>query len=55
MATLEELRQAKVKLYFLLVSKGADQLTETEVNVMYELAKDSEIRAVLNFSLQKGA
>lgn len=38
-----ELAKAKVRLYTLLLDIGPDNMTETELNLMYELSKDEQV------------
>ena len=43
-----DVRQAKVWLYHLLLNKSNDELTGTEIDMMYNLSKDKYIQNVLS-------
>jgi len=50
---MNELKQAKIKLYTLLLKKPVDDLTEQEINIVYELAFDKDIKNHLNKFIQE--
>jgi hypothetical protein len=41
---IEQLSEAKSKLYSLLLSKLPDDMTDNEVDIMYLLSKDEDIQ-----------
>lgn len=44
----EELLEAKRKLYHLLLNKNSDELSDNEVEIMFQLSKDEQIQELLN-------
>lgn len=47
---MDTIIEAKRTLYGLLLSK--DDPTDSEINIMYELANDSDIREILNKAIK---
>ena len=45
---LSPIQQTKANLYKLLLEKDITTLTDVEIELMYQLAKDEEIQAILN-------
>jgi len=43
---------AKLKLYSILHKIDPDELTEIEINIMYELSRDHEIQEVFNKAME---
>lgn len=43
----QSLLEAKIQLYSLLLNKDQDMLSDSEVDIMYSLSKDSEVRSLL--------
>ncbi len=50
---MSELIEAKRNLYLLLLRKSNDEITDAEINIRYELAKDDDIQAILNNAIQR--
>lgn len=48
-----DIRQAKVWLYHLLLKKSNDELTDTEVDILFHLSKDRDIQNVLAKEIKK--
>ena len=48
----EEIFQAKLRLYNLLLKKDTKKLTDAEIKVMYELSKDHQIQDFLESKLE---
>lgn len=44
---LKELKDAKIKLYALLLSKKTETLTKNEIEISYALSLDEDIQQVL--------
>ena len=53
MKTIDELFEAKKRLYYLLLSLDYEKLTPQETNILFELSKDHQIRAFLRTALNK--
>jgi len=49
----EELLQAKSRLYYLLLKKNVDDLTDNELEIMCQLARDKQIQGHLQTSKNK--
>jgi hypothetical protein len=43
-----KIRNAKIDLYRLLLAKEPDDMSETEVDLLFTLSKDSDVQAVLS-------
>ena len=41
------LKELKVILYSRLIEINTDQLKDTEINILYELSKDEEVKSIL--------
>ena len=41
------LKELKVMLYSRLIEINKDQLKDTEINILYELSKDEEVKSIL--------
>lgn len=48
----EENKQQKINLYLSLLKKSDDELTDSEIDLMYLLSKDKDIQQLLNDSLK---
>jgi len=44
---MDELFEAKLRLYHLLLKKPVEDLTDAEVNEMYELSRDPQVQEFL--------
>ena len=45
--TRKKMKEAKRILYLLLLNKTNEELTETEIDLMYDLSKDKDIQDIL--------
>lgn len=50
---MNELTQAKIHLYSLLLKKENSALSDAEINVMYELASDRDIQDIISEKVNK--
>ena len=41
------LKELKIMLYSRLIEINKDQLKDTEINILYELSKDEEVKSIL--------
>jgi len=46
MAEMNQTKRAKIMLYHALLQKDPDTLTDTEIEIGYQLSKDAEIQQV---------
>ena len=53
MTEKEKLQKAKIDLHHLLLCKDVDELTDAEINVMYELGKDKDVQDRLKTVVDK--
>ena len=51
---MEDIKLAKARLYGLLLNIDPRDLTEAEVNEMYELSKDEDIKEIIRNSMKNG-
>lgn len=47
---MDELLKSKCDLYRLLINIDESIITDTELNIMYELSKDKQVQNFLNLS-----
>lgn len=45
---MNEILEAKRRLYYLLMTKPTDELTGSEIDVAYYLAKDKDIQSIFD-------
>lgn len=50
---MTDLQAAKINLYKLLLKIKNDQMTDTEIEIMFQLSMDEDIRSRLNKSFKK--
>lgn len=53
MSEKQEIIQAKIRLYYLLLKKPPDQWTDTEAEIGYHLCLDKDIKKVFEEELKK--
>jgi len=41
------LKELKIMLYSRLIEINTDQLKDTDINILYELSKDEEVKSIL--------
>lgn len=49
---MTELQKAKIDLYRLLLEKENEELADTEIELMYNLCKDLDVREQLNKTIR---
>lgn len=50
---MDEILKSKINLYKLLLKKPPDDLSSTEVDLIYHLAKDEEIQNYIQEKIEK--